>query len=101
MKDVPGIRSRKCRAPEMRTHLTVGGQKGEVERIKGKVLGTEIGESHRCKSRYCRVAFGKDLYFSFKEMRRHFKIRTNTFNDHSGCIMRLDYKGPGRRRKTS
>lgn len=34
----------------MRTHLTFGRLKGEVKRIKRKVLGTEIREADRFQS---------------------------------------------------
>lgn len=59
----------------MRAHLTFGEQK-EVGRTKGKVLGTEMREVGVVG--YCHVDFGKNLHLIFIEVKRHFKIRTNT-----------------------
>ena len=59
----------------MRAHLTFGEQK-EVQRTKRKVLGTETKQVGVVG--YCHVDFGKNLHLIFIEVRKHFKIRTNT-----------------------
>lgn len=59
----------------MRAHLAFGEQK-EIGRTKGKVLGTEMREVGAVG--YCHVDLGKNLHLIFIEVKRHFKIRTNT-----------------------